>query len=145
MNDKWIKWIIASITKHIDDNKGTTFVYFEGATPDLNEEEDRFEVRFNGPEITPLPGNEYQFDIEVNILVRGRVDNTDPYKMPRMVGLATLLLPKAFEIYRYGGDGDALEGCLEQSNKITVTNFSTDKENDLSFSTVECSYTTTLN
>jgi len=151
-NENWPRWIFASISKHFDDKKQTRKLYITGApridTPGALK---WFELRIDGPNVTEVSKGTHLTEVEVNMLVTVKKDETDLYLIHTEVGIALT----AFEdipLFRYGseaGDVGTQFGCLsliqEGRDKLEVRHYGQlDADVNILQATVEGHYKTFL-
>lgn len=147
MNKHWGQWIWASITKYINDNKGTYVICFEGDAKAMDDNSTWVEVRMDGPDIRHLSGSTYQLDVEINLLCNILIDEQKNVYYPQQLTghFASLLLP-TLHIYKYGPASDAentgaLLGCLQRQDNVRVTNYGNRQPNTRIYQfTVEAAY-----
>jgi len=136
MDENVIRWLTKSICKHFTDNKGDYPLYFDGVQTSGVLPETRFELRLNGPDIYPS-GNEVNYIIAINLLVRHKIVPTDPFAKTAIVGRGSQIFSLPIHILKLGEVPEDSLGCLERLTPIKVTNFSVEKTSNLDFSTVE--------
>ena len=119
MNSNWTKWIISSLTKCVNDGKGSLNLHREGGErPNL----DLLELRFIGPVREVVSHKLYQIDITIDLLVQSVTSPTNIYKLEDDISVAVEILKESLPIYQYG-DGDALWECLTQASPIKIQRF----------------------
>lgn len=119
MNSNWTKWIVSSLTKCVNDGRGSLNLHIEGGErPNL----DLLELRFIGPTREELSYKLYQIDITIDLLIQSVISPTNIYKLEDNLGVAVSILKGSLPIYQYG-DGDALWECLTQESPIKIQRF----------------------
>lgn len=109
-NENWPTWFKSSITKFLDDNKGSNHFFFEGQQRKTNAASEYFEIRFNGPNDREQTKNRFHLEVTINILCVCQVEK-DLFKINRLMGFAAKLLHGNIPLY--DTDGNQL-GCLTQ-------------------------------
>lgn len=115
INKNWARWIFASISKHIDDRKGTLDLYIEGQYRQNRVKKDNIELRMDGPYITEINKNYFDVYVEINILVSSYMDNTNYHRIHEDVGIVANILSSPVGLYKYGNslvDTGEQFGCL---------------------------------
>ena len=122
-NPNWTRWFFASITEHFSSNVMTPnsipFIT-EGIherDDDFMSEEDRAEIRINGPFSQELSSNYWRLWIDINILVTSYFGGAikDAYTLERNVGFIHEFADTSIPIRKYGSgvdDDGSLLGCL---------------------------------
>ena len=129
INTNWDRWIFASCSKFIDNRKNNVKLYIEGQDRSSKKEEDYAEMRYNGPFYLQSSPKNYKLNIELNILVNAKKDDSDNHKIYRMCGIFESSLEAYIPVYRYGPDSviDTREylGCLRRilnGHREVITN-----------------------
>lgn len=122
-NPNWTRWIFASITEHFSSNVMTpkSIPYLvEGIDErddDFMSQEDRAEIRINGPFSTEQSSNYWRIWVDINILVTSYYggENKDVYTAERNAGFIHEFADTSIPVLRYGtgmDDTGTLLGCL---------------------------------
>lgn len=134
----WTRWIFASITEHFSSNvMGPNSIPF--ITEGIHERDDKFmsendraEIRINGPFATELSSNCWRIWVDINVLVTSYFggEQKDAYTLERNVGLIHEFADTSIPIKKFGsgvGDDGSLLGCLRprsgKNDSIRVIHF----------------------
>jgi hypothetical protein len=129
--------------------ESTFGVFIEGTHRGLPANTELLEFRMDGPMRKQPSRNYFILDIEINLLVRSFMDDTDFHKMRRSCGEVATWLAKNHCIYRYGDgpdDDNSLLGVLQLKNRtfrepVRVNHFGQiDPQYQLEEATVEASF-----
>lgn len=100
------RWVTASIQVFIQNNKGgNAKMFFEGedrGTPPP----DYIELRIDGPHMVQQTRTQFDFYVEVNIIITSKPDGTDLHKMARLQGCALQALQACIPVMKYGDGPD---------------------------------------
>jgi len=126
----WERWCKISIIKHFDDGKGDTKCFVEGFTRATQNDDDFFEVRIDGPELTQPTKGKWKLTFVVDILVVVKTGQ-DRYRINRLTGRITELFLDCIEVRRWGDgseDDQTVLGCLKLvphsgNEPVRVTHF----------------------
>lgn len=105
MNQNWPRWIFASFSKWFSDLRQGLDFFVEGEDQKLQESENYFEFRMNGPIMTEISKDYWRLEAVINILVMSKQNATDIHTVHRNVGIAAAAFTKCIPIYKYGDDG----------------------------------------
>ena len=131
VNSNWMRWCIASIHKHFDDNKQGLTLFIEGMSRTNPTDEDYIELRVDGPSIIEQTKDEYELRFEINVLISSVLDDTDAHRIHRSVGIVVNAFTD-ISIYKYGdgvADDDSLLGCISlvydarEKERVVVSHF----------------------
>jgi hypothetical protein len=150
VNKEWPRWIFASICKHFDARKQGISMYVEGQLRLVDDLQEFFELRIDGPNLTEVSHKYWKLYLEVNVLIQSIKDDADFHRDQRLCGI----IASAFTdipLFKYGGssvdDGTESLGCLtllqdaRSKEKITISHFGQIEPNtNLIQSTVEGHY-----
>jgi len=143
MNEKWPRWLRASLAEHFNTNINGNYLHIEGQQHKEEEPDDRFELRVDGPDSKELPGKQYLLLVYVNLLVRVKQD-IDIYKIDTYKGRGLKAFTTNINVFKYGDD-DVLLGCLERYAQVIVTDYyQVAQPNNILHATVESQYQITL-
>ncbi len=121
INADWARWIHASIVKYYKSVSASLSVpmYVEGTDQITSTLSEYFELRIVGPFIREIPSNQYEIDVNINILVTVAKSKADNFRIHKIGGE---LMSKAVEIPIYklgsltGDDASTKIFCLTPSN-----------------------------
>ena len=105
MNPNWPRWIVASICKHVDDNRQSLPMFLEGNNH-TEDQSDYIELRIDGPYTIELSHNYFRLNVEVNVLVVSSINDSDLHKIYKDCGIVLAALSKVIPVYRYGDGPD---------------------------------------
>lgn len=115
-NANWPRWIFASISKHIDNQKGSLPLYIEGQERNTKIDTSLLELRVDGPYFTELSKGSYLVEVDVSILVQVLKDAKDAHLMQKTVGTVATMLTD-IQVFMYGSgiqDSPTTSlGCLQ--------------------------------
>lgn len=137
----WARWIDASVINFLRTELrtllGESFLVFkEGELEvDHSQNQEWVECRLDGPIFGPVP-EEYNFAIEINLLVISLQREENIYRHTDVVGACQKVLSKGIEIKKYG-DGEA-SLCWVRLKSVFTSNFGKiDPDTSMVQSTVE--------
>ena len=159
-NPKWPKWVQASVADHF--KTAATAGGFaslvdglEERTSAFQENPQRLEIRINGPFITQMSSNYYQFLVDVNILIFSHMDGSidSVYRGTNIAGTMAQSASDSIPVHKYGaevGDDASLIGCLSLNDgpRAGVNVFhlgEVNAEDRLRQLAVECSFKMDIN
>lgn len=122
MNVDWPRWIKASFATHFYNVLGGYQLIIEGQKVPEDQANDRFEVRFDGPDITQGTKPEYYLDYIVDMLITSVSNETDIYNMERLKGQAANAYITQIPVYKYGDTGEHV-GCMTRKTNIDIKDF----------------------
>lgn len=97
------RWILASVHIHIQNNKGNAYLWLEGQDRGvLKDHPDYLELRVNGPDMVQQTKTQFDFYVEVDILITSKPDGKDFHKMARLQGIALKALTPCIPVMKYG-------------------------------------------
>jgi hypothetical protein len=155
MNGNWPRWVLTSIEKHFNDNRGTLTMFIEGQHRNTDTLQDFMELRTNGPHIIELSRNYFNVGIEVNVLLHSVMNDQDAHKLRDNIGLVVAIFTDII-VYKYGDnavDDGTILTCLRlkqnprgiEGDRLTVSNFGQIKPSiKLQQATIEGHYETDL-
>ncbi len=112
------RWIKASIKSDIKKHLTGAPLYVEGEDQLTNRDPKHFELRLDGPYITPCgTRGEFKAFIEVNILASSTRSEENIYERENMQGMAAHALTRDFCIYRTGNEGKVEE---DDNSQVSV-------------------------
>lgn len=126
INPNWSRWVWASVTKFMDENKGPYFMFIEGQTRLTDGKEVFFEFRMDGPSIREPSNNYFVFDITINFCLQVAIDNYDAHKFMRCFGWVQSMFRPCIPVYKFGNgpqdDPNFLIGnfILKNSREIDI-------------------------
>jgi len=152
INPNWSRWIKSSVVKHFQDYVGGVQLLIEGQPKVKLAQNERFELRMEGPYISEESHNFFFLYIEINILISCIIDK-DLYRIDTLAGMAASGFMNV-DVYREGNGADdtgTLLGCLHlmqhsgSSEKVTQKNYG-QQEHDVPMqqSSVEGHFTMTI-
>ena len=123
MNTEWPRWIKASIAQHF-----STFftIIVDGQRRPSIQPRERFELRFDGPDVSEKLQGEFQLGYVVNLLIISASNEEDIYKMDRLKGRGADPFITRIPIYKYGpalNDDGTLIGCITRKSDIDIKDF----------------------
>ena len=99
----YTRWIKTSIIKHVERHRQGVFLFIEGQTRKTQDQPRFMEVRIDGPNQRPCgTKGEWEFEVEIDILVSTTLDEKDIYTLDRLLGIAAEALNKEISVFRYG-------------------------------------------
>lgn len=134
----WTRWVFASVAEHFSSNVFTPnnipFILegIDERDDQFMTEQDRAEVRINGPWSSELSSNWWRIWVDINILVTSYFGGTDKdaYTLERNVGLIHEYADTTISVRKHGpgpGDDGSLLGCLRpragKNDSIRVIHF----------------------
>lgn len=120
MNTHWATWIKSSIAKHFQLRSQGVTLWVEGERRARIEDNNRFELRVDGPDITKGPANWYKLETQINLLITSISNETDIYEMENLKGIILKAYTTTIPVYKYGHGGDHL-GCLTLKSQVDVS------------------------
>lgn len=133
MNEKWPRWINASIATHFKQKCNGLYQYTEGDERDTETQHDYFELRIDGPYVDEVSHKTYHVDVTINALVCSIKNDQNIYTLDDDIAIVTRGFTNSIYIYQYektvllDGEGNPIppvyEGCLVIQTKIGVTRF----------------------
>lgn len=120
MSDKqhWPRWILASVSQHFNDAKGSDLpLFIEGQDREQEDEVDILELRINISDMIEQSKDDWKIIVEINILIKHIMDDTDFHKIWKNIGIVVDGFTDIM-IYKYG-DNDAFLGCLQLDGIMT--------------------------
>lgn len=155
IQEELVRWIIASISKHFDDRKGSIDLFIEGQIRDTSDLKDFAELRIDGPYITEVSNGFYRIYVEINVLVQSSFDQQNYHRIYNTVGKIVTIFEKTISIFKYGtgsNDDDSLLLCLNllgdigKRERIQVSHFGQiEPKTGIYQSTVEAHYVANVN
>lgn len=120
-NQDWDRWIFATMSYVFNTAfTGSYEIFIEGTHKGVPSNTEYLEFRMDGPQRRKVSRGNYILYVEINILVRSYMDDTDFHKMRKSAGKVATWLENNFCIYRYGDGGrddDTLLGTLQLINR----------------------------
>jgi hypothetical protein len=107
-------------------------LYIEGQIIDKLNEEERLELRVDGPNCTEVSKQYWKLYIEINVLCQCAKNNINYHRMRQLTGLARSIFEPCINVYKYGSgveDTQEFVGVLKRlddekgRNNIQVTQF----------------------
>lgn len=142
--NKWSRYIVASIAKHITTQITGVHVYIEGQKRDTRAQTTWIEVRIDGPWIRRTGPSTYSIRVEVDVLCNV-AKTSDAYKIQDLIGLVQAALDQSIVLYTYGETEVTQLGCLQQEGDIETTQFGQlNPEIEVTQATVMSEYRTQL-
>lgn len=124
INPNWARWVWASCTKFMDDNKGPYFLFIEGTTRQTAQKDAFLEFRMDGPNIREPSHNYFVADVTINIMIQSTMDGYDAHKFQRAFGWAQSMFRGCIPVYKFGNgpqdDPNVLLGYLVLKNSLRV-------------------------
>lgn len=148
----WDRWIWATMSKDFIAafTPLNTDLFIEGTYRNRPEELELLEFRMDGPQQRQVSRGKFILDIEINILVRSKMDDVDFHKMRSLTGTVRRWLAQDHCIFRYGdglNDDDTLLGTLGLNNRSPLDRVRTnyfgqiDSKYQIEEATIEGSFT----
>lgn len=110
------RWMLASISRHFDLQKGSYHLFIEGQKRETNKYKEWLELRQDGPYYAKLKPRRWQAYVEINVLVSCSMTDQEYHDIYRMVGLVSTMFG-TIGVYRFGPDSiidtEDFIGCLE--------------------------------
>jgi len=119
MNINWPIWIKASVAKHFNDYRSGITLFVEGQKRPATEDNERFELRTNGPDVLQTGPLDYTLNTVINILITSVSNETNIYRMDALKGIILRAYTVNIPVYKYDDD-DTLLGCLQLKSDITI-------------------------
>jgi len=110
-----VRWIYASIYKHVEGFKGEYSLYMEADERNVMDFPKFAELRIDGPKIRTAQRRYKKYSVEINILCSTHTHPVDLYAHQNIVGHFARALEKDIPVYRYGDgtlDDGSLVGCF---------------------------------
>jgi hypothetical protein len=126
MNVDWPRWIKASIIKHFLPYFGDRNLLVDGERRLGTQPNDRYELRFDGPDVSIKTRNEYRLGIMVNLLIVSSSNENDIYKLDRMKGTGLSPFTTSIAVFKYGNnvnDDQSQIGCLTLKSDLNLRDF----------------------
>lgn len=126
MNSNWPRWIKASVVDHFSSILDSNVLLVDGQRRSATQANDRYELRFNGPNISQKTRNEYRLGYTINLLIVSSSNELDIYQMERYKGLGANAFSVSIPVYKYGPDPDddqSMVGCLNLKSDLTIRDF----------------------
>lgn len=117
INEKWSRWITASVFDYINTSltttlPGNTEIFLEGQIDPNSKRQHWFELRLDGPLYQPMSNGEWEATVEINILVSAHLNEESIYVIRDLSGAAAKALSGCIDLKQMG-DGEAIFGCLK--------------------------------
>jgi len=142
------RWSAIAFNKAVFAVAGSTPVYLEGDERTTNCEENFFEVRLDGPDLTRQTKSETEWEVTVDVLANCKIDPRDHYAVERLLGTALMAFTDTVLVKRWGDgdeDDDSSVGCFQLDGKITVNKFGiVDKDTRIVQATIAATYKMSL-
>ena len=124
------RWVVASIHKYIDANRGPVVLYLEGQNRQQNNEiPDHFELRVDGPHMHQITRSEWEFYVEISLFIHSNHDQKDLHKIHRLLGHALNAMAVCIPVYKYGDGLDDDRNLLGQLVRVDTPSEPTDVAN----------------
>jgi hypothetical protein len=104
------RWMVASINKHFDANKGSLNLYVGDDHRNLTDDEDYLELRIDGPYLKQCHKDYWQINLVINVLIVSVINDDDIYRIHNSVGTVIAAMTD-IPIYKYGDDNSFI-GCI---------------------------------
>ena len=159
-NPDWTRWIVSSIIEHFSSTvmapQNIPFITegIDERDDTFMSEEDRAELRINGPFSRELSARYWRIWVDINILVTSYLggQEKDAYTLERNLGLIAEFTDTSIPIKRHGlgvGDDGTTLGCLRPRNgkrdSVRTINFGQMSKTDrLRQSQIDARYAMTL-
>jgi len=124
MNVDWPRWIKASVSDHFVTMLDGILV--DGQRRGASQTNDRFELRFDGPDISQKSKGEYWLGFAVNLLIISASNENDIYQLDRYKGAGAAAFSTAIPVFRYGpgaNDDQSLVGCVTLKTDLNIRDF----------------------
>ena len=108
ISQHWPRWVVASFSKWFSDRKQGIDFFVEAEEQKLEDSENYFEFRMNGPIMTEISKDYWRLEAVVNILIVSKQNSSDIHTIHRNVGIAAAMFTKCVSIYKYGDDDTQL-------------------------------------
>ena len=109
------RWVIASIATWVEARRDGVLLYVEGQDrKKLDKVEDFIELRVDGPHMVQQTNSDFDFYVEVSLLINSRKDGKDAYKMARLLGKCLKALSVCIPVLRLG------EGTVDDKSQVGV-------------------------
>lgn len=102
INPNWDRWVWASMTAFMDQQKGPFYLFIEGLTRVVDGKKAFIEFRMNGPNITEVSNNLFYLDVVINFCVQQSTDSYDAHAFMRAWGWAKSMIQPCIPIFKYG-------------------------------------------
>jgi hypothetical protein len=114
INPNWVRWAVASFSKHFADTFSAASVplFCEGDDRNTAKVKDFAEFRMDGPKIRELSRGYYHLFVPVNILVKSNMDDANVHRIHRTIGTAISAFADHISMFKYGPDGVIDDGSL---------------------------------
>lgn len=120
MNSNWPRWIKASISSHFANLIGNANLIVVGERRYVDEKNDRFELKLNGPRVTNSTKNEYVLEYDVSLLIISTSNESNIYEMEDYKSIGINAFITSIPVY---DNNDALVDCLTLKSDIVVRDF----------------------
>lgn len=123
MNNNWPRWFKASIAQHFVTYFKHGELLIDGQKKPATQSNDRFELRFDGPDVSMKSLGEYVLGMQVSFLIVSSSNETDIYQIDTFKGAALDAFSVSIPLYKYGpgaGDTQAAIGCATLKSDINV-------------------------
>lgn len=137
MDPNWLRWIVASITKHFADAlNGSLYLQIEGTDRRTDQLQDYAELRYDGPTFDELSKGYWCIHINLDVLVCSKINDVNIYTPQVDVGVVLAAFTSDIPIFCYGNgqqdDPNLQLGCMVLKPyadvPIRVTNFGINRE-----------------
>lgn len=117
IDPSWSKWFARSVFYHLETDLRLTYpdlVIMVDGMPDrpADREQQRVELRMDGPFFTPLANSQWHAQVEINVLITSLVGESNIYRHREIRGYVEKTMSKSICLYKYG-DGDVHFGTLK--------------------------------
>lgn len=126
MNVDWPRWIKASVSQYFSVFLDNATLIVDGEKRPALQPNDRFELRFDGPDISQKTKGEYVLGYTINLLIISASNETDIYQLDRLKGTGANAFSVSIPVFRYGsGVNDTQEqiGCLTLKSDLNIRDF----------------------
>lgn len=141
----WTKWVVLSFYDYVKTYMATDYFWIQGTFKKANQPNDRYEIRFIGPDTHTQTADNSLLTITFNCqVVTLKVEN-DLEKHLKRIGKAKVMFPQCIQVYKYGSDNvnddQTSWYMMQQISDVTVTPLGPiDPVSNVERSTVEATY-----
>jgi hypothetical protein len=101
------RWIAASIFKHFEAKlAGMPFLVEGQDRSKVIDKTEFFELAINGPHQHQITMVEWEFYVEISLLITSHRNSSDLYKMQRLLGIALSAMQVCIPVLKYGDGSD---------------------------------------
>jgi hypothetical protein len=118
-NPLWGVYVIKSLAKFLDENRGSVPLFVEGFERDTADLPEYIELRVDGPSTRETTKNCWKLYFEVNVLIVVQQNNNNAYRTRELMGFVSTFFVDSIAVHEWedGEDDPAKIGCLQRVHR----------------------------